>query len=80
MIDQYVANLRKLRGIAFDVGDRDRPENARLIDQVLARYAVPHQFEIYDGDHLNHIGDRLGIKLVLFFAQTLSYQARKFSK
>jgi enterochelin esterase-like enzyme len=81
-IDQYVANLRQLRGIAMDVGDRDDgiTERARDFDRALNTYRIPHQFEVYEGDHLNHIADRIETKLIPFFSSELAFAAAKSAK
>ncbi|HXR33068.1 MAG TPA: alpha/beta hydrolase-fold protein [Verrucomicrobiae bacterium] len=75
MIDQNIANLRQLHGIAFDAGDRDDgiTEHARDLDRILTNYHIPHQFAIYEGDHLNHIADRIETKLIPFFSANLSF-------
>jgi len=75
MIDQYIVNLRRYKAIGLDAGDKDHSitDATRELDQVLSSYSIPHQFEIYDGDHLNHIADRIQQKLVPFFSQNLSF-------
>jgi len=75
MIDQYIANLRSLKAIGLDAGDKDHSitANTQELDRVLTKYNIAHQFEIYDGDHLNHIADRIEQKVVPFFSQNLSF-------
>ena len=75
MIDQYIGNLRQLKGLAIDAGDRDEGIAARTpdLDRVLTSYHIPHQFEIYEGDHLNHIADRVETKLIPFFSSQLAF-------
>jgi len=75
MVDQYIGNLRQLKGIGFDAGDRDEGIAARTreLDHVLTSYHIPHQFEIYEGDHLNHIADRIETKLIPFFSGKLAF-------
>ncbi|MGB8495817.1 MAG: alpha/beta hydrolase-fold protein [Candidatus Acidiferrum sp.] len=74
-IDQYIANLRQLHGIAIDVGDSDDgiTEHSRDLDHLLTSYHIPHQFEVYEGDHLNHIADRIETKLIPFFSSQLAF-------
>jgi enterochelin esterase-like enzyme len=74
MLDQYIENLRRLKAVGFDVGDKDTllPAAQRL-DHVLASYAIAHQFGTYEGDHINHVDDRIETKLVPFFSQNLSF-------
>jgi S-formylglutathione hydrolase len=77
-IDQYVDNLRALKGIALDAGDSDHGinETTKELDQVLTKYQIPHFFEIYVGDHLNHIADRIETKVVPFFSKNLVFDKR----
>jgi S-formylglutathione hydrolase len=74
-IDQYIDNLRVLKGIAMDVGDSDHGinETTKELDQVLTKYQIPHFFEIYTGDHVNHIADRIETKVVPFFSKNLVF-------
>ena len=75
MIDQYIGNLRQMKGLAIDAGDRDEgiAAHTRDLDRVLTSYHIPHQFEIYEGDHLNHIADRVETKLIPFFSSQLAF-------
>ncbi len=75
MIDQYIGNLRQMKGLAIDAGDRDEgiAAHTRDLDRVLTSYHIPHQFEIYEGDHLNHIADRVETQLIPFFSSQLAF-------
>ena len=76
MIDQYVGNLRQLKAIGLDVGNKDSPflvRGVQQVDGVLTSYDIAHQFGIYEGDHVNHIADRIETKVVPFFSQNLSF-------
>jgi enterochelin esterase-like enzyme len=72
-VDANVANLRRLTGLAFDAGDQDKGIAATIgtLDERLNIYKIPHQYEIYSGNHVNHIADRIETKLVPFFADKL---------
>lgn len=66
------ANLRQLRGLAFDVGISDLLLNAnRLFSELLRKHGIAHQYEEYEGDHVNRIGERLVTRVLPFFSQTL---------
>jgi S-formylglutathione hydrolase FrmB len=53
MVDQYVPALKSMRGIALDVGDRDRfVVTNRQLDEALTRLDVAHTLKIYDGGAL----------------------------
>jgi enterochelin esterase-like enzyme len=76
-VDEYITNLKRLRGLAFDAGDQDQPIAAKIaiLDEHLNSNHVPHSFEIYDGDHLNHIAERFETKVLPFFSKNLSFTA-----
>ena len=73
MIDQYIANIRRLEALGMDAGAQDRAIAAtvRTLDRVLTDYGIAHQFEIYEGDHLNHVADRIETKMLPFFTKNL---------
>jgi S-formylglutathione hydrolase len=75
MIDQYIANLRKMHAIAMDAGDKDEPiaSTVRTLDQILTSYDIPHAFEIYPGNHVSGIADRMQTKALPFFSKNLSF-------
>lgn len=77
MADQYIGNLKSLRAIAFDVGDKDglAPGSLRL-HEVLDTYKIAHAYETYDGDHLNKIHERLRTKAFPFFSKNLATGSR----
>lgn len=74
-IDQYVGAIRGLRGLAIDSGDKDGniTKQSRELHAILDTYKLPHEFEIYDGDHLNRIAARIETKTVPFFSQRLDF-------
>jgi enterochelin esterase-like enzyme len=78
-VDQYVVNLRQLKGLAFDAGDKDQPiaANIQILDAILSRYGIAHSFEIYGGDHLNHIAERIETKVLPFFTKNLAFAANE---
>jgi enterochelin esterase-like enzyme len=79
MVDQYIPNLRRLKAIAFDAGDQDRAIAAsiQVLDQVLNSYEIPHTFEIYEGNHVNRVAERIETKTMPFFSSHLSHAARR---
>ena len=68
--------LRRLRGTAFDAGDEDRGIAATVRDlhQILDRYGIPHFSEIYGGDHLSGVAERIRTEMLPFFSRTLSFE------
>ena len=74
-IDQYIGNLRRLKALAFDVGDKDRfTPAARELDAALERYDLGHEFEVYEGNHTNRIAERIETKVLPFFTRNLSFE------
>jgi S-formylglutathione hydrolase FrmB len=76
MLDQYITNIRRLKAIAFDAGDKDAGIAATIktLDQTLRDYGVPHTFEIYEGDHLNRIAERIETKMLPFFSAHVAFR------
>ena len=79
MVDQYAGNLKRLKGLAFDAGDQEAGIGAasKALDQLLAANDVPHSFEIYEGNHTNHIADRIEMKVLWFFTRNLVFPSGK---
>jgi len=76
MLGQYAATLRTVRFLALDVGREDfLLDQNQLLDRLLTDHAIPHSFETYEGDHVSRIGERLGTKVLPFFARSLSFGA-----
>jgi hypothetical protein len=74
IIDQYISNLRKLHAIAIDVGDKDGlSKSNQELSRILTDYDIPNVFEIYDGDHTNHIALRVGNNVLPFFTKNLTF-------
>jgi enterochelin esterase-like enzyme len=76
-LDQHLLHLKQLRGFAFDAGDKDEGIAAAItkLDSTLNQYGLKHDFEVYEGDHLNRIGERIAQKMLPFFAERLSFTA-----
>lgn len=64
LVKKYGDNLRKLRGLKFDSGNRDEflfiIDNSRELSKQLAARGVSHIFEEYNGDHRNRLWGRNG--------------------
>jgi enterochelin esterase-like enzyme len=73
MIDQYVSSLRQYTALAMDVGDQDQPiaGTVETLDQVLQSYGLRHEYEVYPGNHINRIAERVEKKVLPFFASHL---------
>ena len=81
MVDQYVPNLKKYRAVMLDVGLQDGLANSnKEMDASLTRLGVPHTFETYEGDHMNHVKDRFAEKVLPYFSENLKTTASKGHK
>jgi pimeloyl-ACP methyl ester carboxylesterase len=62
-VPKYRDNLRKLRVFAIDYGYDDQfahiPVATPAFSRVLTEYRIPHSLAAYDGDHRQHIVERL---------------------
>ncbi len=79
MLEQYIPNLRRYQAIAMDAGDMDEPiaSTVRTLDDMLTSYGIRHTFEIYPGNHVNHIAERVELKTMPFFSENLEFGAAK---
>lgn len=79
MVDQYLSNLKQMKAIAFDAGDKDVQiaGTIKVLDQILNRYSLPHTFEIYEGTHTSGIAERMETKTLPFFSQHLVFSTGK---
>jgi S-formylglutathione hydrolase len=71
MVDQTIDSFKTLH-IGHDVGDKDGlARSNEELERVFKGYGIQTQFEIYDGDHTNHIVDRMEKVVLPFFAKNL---------
>lgn len=78
MADQFVTNLRRLRGIAFDSGTQE-PSNQnsnRQFAEALKRNRIEHSFEVFEGGHNDKVRERIETKMLPFFSRTLVSQKK----
>jgi S-formylglutathione hydrolase len=82
MVEQYLPNLRQYKAIAMDAGDMDEPiaTTVRTLDGILTVYGIPHTSEIYQGNHVNHVADRVEFKMIPFFSENLKFTAKTTHK
>ncbi len=74
-IDQYIANLRKYKAIALDVGDKDSlVTDTRSLHQVMLDYGIQNSLEVYEGNHTSGLPIRLQNFVLPFFAKTLAFE------
>src|SRR5688572_9442214 len=73
MLPQYIPELRSMRAIAIDAGDRDRPiaDFVQVLGQTLQNNGIANTMEIYAGDHISGVGERLETHVLPFFGEHL---------
>jgi enterochelin esterase-like enzyme len=76
MVHQYIPSLKTYAAIAVDAGDQDVgiAATVRTLDRVLTDYGIAHDAEIYEGDHVNRVAQRLETKVLPFFSAHLEFQ------
>jgi S-formylglutathione hydrolase FrmB len=76
MAPQYIPSLKSYDAIAIDAGDKDVgiAATVRSLDQMLTDYGIAHESQIYDGDHVSRIAERLQSTVLPFFAAHLKSQ------
>jgi S-formylglutathione hydrolase FrmB len=76
MVPQYIPSLKSFTAIAFDAGEQDAgiAGTVRTLDQMLTGYRIAHTSEIYQGNHVDHIEQRLEKKVLPFFSEHLKFQ------
>jgi S-formylglutathione hydrolase FrmB len=76
MVPRSADRLKRLAGLAFDVGTRDElvpSSQLTAMDSALTRAGVAHTFETYDGTHTSRVGERIITKVLPFFSRTLVF-------
>ncbi|HEY1304666.1 MAG TPA: alpha/beta fold hydrolase [Vicinamibacterales bacterium] len=72
MLEQHVDDLKRYYAIAVEIGTKDPllASNKQLHD-ALTRLRIPHYYEEYDGDHTDHVRERIERNVLPFFAKDL---------
>ncbi|MBX2817283.1 MAG: hypothetical protein KTR24_14845 [Saprospiraceae bacterium] len=73
-VHQYREQLTGMGGIVIDVGKQDFMIRlgSEALHQELEELQIPHRYHLYEGDHTNKIGERLGSHVVPFFQHIFS--------
>jgi enterochelin esterase-like enzyme len=76
IIDQYIPNLKKLEAIAMDAGLQDMgiSSSTRKLHELLDVYKIPHMYESYEGNHTNHVAERIRTRTLPFFSEHLMFE------
>jgi enterochelin esterase-like enzyme len=75
MVHQFVPALKRLKAIAFDVGQQDGllADNERL-HAILDGYGIAHHFETFEGGHGDMVPVRFEKQVLPFFSQHLVFK------
>jgi enterochelin esterase-like enzyme len=72
MVEAYAANLNRYYAVAIEIGTKDGLLAAnRQLHEAMTRLHVAHAYEEYDGDHTNKLRERIGSRVLPFFAKNL---------
>ncbi len=75
LVAGHVDALKSFKAIGADVGDKDGlVADDTLMHDELAKFGIAHDWEIYDGDHVNRIAERFDDVVLPFMAQHLAGQ------
>ena len=68
MVSAHVPQLKSFVAIASDGGDKDGlTKDATVMHNELDGFGIDNSFEVYDGNHTNHIAERFGTKVLPYF-------------
>lgn len=74
-IEQYLTNVKKLTAIGMDTGLNDGGITiaTKKLHELLTRYGIEHDYESYEGNHVNRIVERIQTKVLPFFSRHLQF-------
>ena len=76
-IPALLPRIHQLKGIYIDYGAEDEfshiPLGARAVSAQLAISGVPHTLETYDGNHGDHVRERIENSVLPWFSKRLTH-------
>ena len=76
MVRPLLANIQQLRGIFIEYGAQENfthiPIGAQEVSRELSEAGVPHTLEIFEGDHVDHLVQRIGERMLPWMAKQLN--------
>jgi enterochelin esterase-like enzyme len=73
MLDKYADNLKKYYSIGIEVGKQDSLlRSNQQLHEAMVRLNIRHGYEEYEGDHTNHVKERVDRNLLPFFSRYLA--------
>ena len=77
LVSQHVPQLRRYTAIKMDIGLQDFLIAGNVaLDREMTRLGVPHEYENYEGDHMNKVAERFARHVLPFFARHLAFSDR----
>lgn len=82
LLIKYINSVNEIDGhpkaLKFDLGSEDRyvSSNERFSAK-LKEWNIEHQFELYDGNHLNRIHNRITKSVLPFFSANLAFEEKQ---
>src|SRR5262249_31651556 len=75
LLEQYAANLKKMKAIEINVGLQDgHLKTNRDMDEALTDAGVAHHVETFEGDHNGQVPMNFETKVLPFFSRQLTFQ------
>jgi hypothetical protein len=76
MLHQYIPQLKSFEDVLIDAGDSDVGIAATVVEMsaILNAYGVAHRSEIYEGNHVSGIHERITSNLMPMFTEVLVSQ------
>jgi S-formylglutathione hydrolase FrmB len=72
MLEQHVEGLKTYYAIAVDIGTMDTLlASNKQLHEAMTRLRIPHLYEEYEGDHTNHVRERIERNVLPFFSKNL---------
>lgn len=76
MVFPYLANIQKLKGIFIEYGAQENFSHiiigAQELSARLTQAGVPHTVEVYEGNHVNRVGERVSQRMLPWVSQHLT--------
>jgi len=71
-----VPALKSYGAIGLESGDKDfvAVDGSKRLHELLDNYSIAHDYEVYEGDHVNRIHARLTAKMMPFFDKHLNHR------
>ena len=72
MADQYISNLKRLKGIYLGVGTRDPYISGSIaFSAALKKYKIEHSLDVFEGGHGDKLNERIVNNVLPFFSEIL---------